>query len=132
MSFLGDLAGKVLGGGGGANLVQIALELLSSRSGGLNGLVQAFQQNGLGNIASSWVGTGQNLPVSVDQLKSVLGGELGQFAQRAGLSHEEAGSQLANLLPNLVDKLTPNGTIPQEGDLLSMGKNLLGQLFSGS
>ena len=84
--------------------------------GGLAGLVDKFHQGGLGNVANSWVGTGQNLPVSADQLTHVLGsGTIGQLAQQLGLGHGEIATQLSELLPKLVDTLTPNGQLPQGG-----------------
>lgn len=126
---LGQAAGGMFGGGGGnANpLVQAVLGLLDKNSqlGGLEGLVQSFQRNGLLDVVNSWVGTGQNLPISPDQVKLGLGSDLvGQLASKAGLSPEAASNQLANLLPGLIDKLTPDGNIPDSG-LLAQGLNLL-------
>jgi uncharacterized protein YidB (DUF937 family) len=128
MSLLDNLAGAL--GGGNNNLVSSALDLLQNHPGGLTGMIQAFQQGGLGDVISSWVGAGQNLPISADQIQSVLGsGVLQQFAEKAGISTQDAGSQLANLLPNVVDKLTPGGAVPS-GDLKSMGMSLLQNLLS--
>jgi len=76
----------------------------------LAGLVQAFQKNGLGEIVNSWVSTGQNLHVTPNQIEQGLGSDLlSQLAGKAGLSSGAASSQLAGILPDLVDKLTPNG-----------------------
>jgi len=84
--------------------------MLSSQQGGLSGLAQTFQQKGLGDLVSSWIGTGQNLPISADQIQQVLGNEQIQaFAQKMGISTSEAGSNLAEFLPGVVDKLTPDG-----------------------
>jgi uncharacterized protein YidB (DUF937 family) len=116
---LGQAVGGMLGGGGNQNpLLQAVVGMLSqnSSSGGLAGLVQTLQKNGLTDIVNSWVGTGQNLPVSAQQIKQGLGGDLlNQLASKAGLSPDAASSQLANLLPGLVDKLTPNGKIEAGG-----------------
>jgi uncharacterized protein YidB (DUF937 family) len=88
-------------------LVAYVLEILSNRQGGISGLAEAFQQNGLGNIVSSWIGTGGNLPVSPEQIQQVLGNEQIQaFAQKTGGSPEAASAQLAQMLPGIVDKLT--------------------------
>ena len=88
----------------------------NSSVGGLGGLVQAFQKNGLGEIVNSWVGTGQNKPVTPNQIEQGLGSDvLKQIAGQAGLSSEAASSQLSNLLPNLIDKLTPNGKVEARG-----------------
>ena len=136
MSIFDDVVGKVTGGavagGGGQGLVTSVLEMLSNRQGGISGLAETFQQNGLGHIVSSWIGTGGNLPVSPDQVQQVFGNEQIQaFAQKAGIAPEVASSQLAELLPGVVDKLTPGGEIPQGGDLMSTGMGLLQSLFSG-
>ncbi|MEK7272221.1 MAG: YidB family protein, partial [Nitrospirota bacterium] len=80
------------------------------------GLVQTFQKNGLGDIVNSWVSTGKNLPVTPQQIQQGLGGDLlSQLATKAGISTEAAGTQLAGLLPDLVDKLTPTGKIEADG-----------------
>jgi uncharacterized protein YidB (DUF937 family) len=135
MSLFGDLAGKLAGGatggGGGQALVASIIEMLNSREGGLSGLAETFQQKGLGDIVSSWIGTGQNLPVSADQIQQVLGNDqIRSFAQSVGISADDAGPKLAELLPGIVDKLTPDGQVPPGGDLMSAGANLLRNLMS--
>jgi uncharacterized protein YidB (DUF937 family) len=93
--------------------------------GGLSGLVKQFAGQGLGNIVNSWVGTGANLPISSDQVKKGLGANLiNELASKSGLSADDVTSHLTKLLPQVVDKLTPNGTIPQ-GDLATQGVNIL-------
>lgn len=75
-----------------------------------------MDQYGLGDIVNSWVSTGQNLPVTPSQIEQGLGGDLlNQLASKAGLSSGAASSQLAGLLPDLVDKLTSNGKIEAGG-----------------
>lgn len=119
MDQLGQAAAGMLGGQGGQNsLLQAVAGLLGKDSsiGGLAGLVQAFQKNGLGEIVNSWVSTGQNLPVTPSQIDQGLGQDLlNKVAGKAGLAPGEASSQLAGILPNLVDKLTPNGKIEAGG-----------------
>jgi uncharacterized protein YidB (DUF937 family) len=117
--------------GQGSGLAGAILQMLQNQPGGIAGLMQNFQQNGLGNLLQSWIGTGQNLPISAEQVKQVLGHQqVAQIADQAGVSHEEASSGLASLLPQIVDKLTPNGQVPQSGDLMSQGMELLkGKLF---
>lgn len=117
--------------GSQSSLASAVLSMLTSQSGGISGLVQQFASKGLGNIASSWVGTGQNLPISPEQVHSVLGSEQVQaIANKAGISPENASSALAQILPQIIDHLTPNGEVPQ-GDLMSKGMELLkGKLFS--
>ena len=90
--------------------------MLTSGSG-LAGLVQNFQQNGLGDLITSWISTGSNMPVSSDQLQQVLGGRIQQLAQGAGLPEGDVASALTALLPNVVDRLTPDGSMPQGGQL---------------
>jgi uncharacterized protein YidB (DUF937 family) len=97
---------------GGANIFSKLNDALS-RQGGIQGLVNLFHEGGLGNVISSWIGTGANLPVSADQLRQVLGGErLSQIASRLGIPAQDAASRLAEVLPTLVDKATPGGTLP--------------------
>jgi uncharacterized protein YidB (DUF937 family) len=124
MSLFDQLSGVLGGlsekGNESSALVNGLIHLLGSGSqgNGLAGLVQGFQQNGLGDVVSSWIGTGENLPVSSEQVQAGLGGQLHQFASTAGLSTEAASSQLAQILPLIIDKLTPNGQLP-EGDVQS-------------
>ena len=113
------------GGGAGGALLNIALQMLANRGqgqasggamGGLGGLLQSLQGAGLGEVAQSWIGTGSNLPISADQLSQVLGNErIGQIAQQLGLSPGLVSEQLAGMLPDVVDKLTPSGQIPDGG-----------------
>jgi len=106
-----------------AGLVTAAMEALGGSSGG--GLVEAFQAKGLGDVVASWIGTGQNLPVTAEQIQSVLGGGLvQQLAARVGLPPEAASALLAQILPQAVDRLTPEGTVPA-GGLLGQVTGLL-------
>jgi uncharacterized protein YidB (DUF937 family) len=120
MSLLNSILGAVMGGQQQQNpLLNIALSMLSNNQqggNGLAGLLGQFQQAGLGHVADSWIGKGQNLPISGDQLQQILGsGQIGQIAQQLGLSNEQTSGQLADLLPSLIDKLTPHGEAPQQG-----------------
>jgi uncharacterized protein YidB (DUF937 family) len=97
--------------------------------GGLNNLISQFASKGLGDVIGSWVSTGKNLPVSGDQLQSVLGKDtINNLASKLGMDKGALTSQLTNLLPNVVDKLTPDGKVP-EGDIMSQASDLLGGLF---
>jgi uncharacterized protein YidB (DUF937 family) len=122
------------GGGQGAQnpLLSAVLGMISNpQSGGLAGLVQQFQQKGLGKEMSSWVGTGQNLPVSGEQITSVLGSDqIAQIAQRLGMSSEQASGGLAGLLPTVIDKLTPKGQLPDQNALSGDLGSLVGKLLS--
>ena len=82
-------------------------------AGGLGGLLNQFQQGGLGEVMKSWIGTGPNQPISPNQLGSVLGPKIIQvLAQKTGMSEQELTAQLSQILPGVVDKLTPNGRLP--------------------
>ena len=86
--------------------------------GGLGGLIDKLQNGGLGNAINSWIGHGQNQPVSPGQLGSALGPDLiKMLAQRSGMSEEEITKQLSQILPGVVDKLTPQGRLPSAAEL---------------
>ena len=117
---LGNVLNGALGGGqaqGASPLLSIVASMLADRGphGGLGGLIQQFQQAGLGEQIQSWIGTGQNLPISADHIVQVLGPRLGQIAQQLGVSHGEAADQLAQTLPQIIDHVTPNGEVPHGG-----------------
>src|SRR6266436_7232761 len=123
MSFLEDMAGKEVSGmlANSSNpLASSVMQMINSQPGGLSGLLQQFHDKGLGGLVSSWVSTGQNLPISADQLQHVLGSEqVKQLAAQAGISPETASSHLTQLLPMLIDKLTPNGHVPEASSCAS-------------
>jgi uncharacterized protein YidB (DUF937 family) len=97
----------------------------SPQVGGLAGLQSMFQQGGLGNILSSWIGNGQNLPVSTSQLQNVLhNGALQQAAQKVGMDPTQLTGMMSTLLPHLVDKLSPNGQLPDASALQKMLQGL--------
>ncbi len=104
------------------------LEYINSpQVGGVAGLQKMFQQGGLGSVISSWIGTGQNMPVTADQLQNVLhSGALQQVAQKAGLDSSQLTGMMASLLPHLVDKMTPTGEVPNASALQQMLQGLTG------
>ena len=117
MGLLDGLLGSFLGGGGtqAQNPLLLAALQLIQQNGGLPGIIGKFQQGGYGSQIGSWVGTGQNLPISGGQLQEVLGsGAIGQIAQQLGLSHGDASSGLAQVLPQLIDKMTPSGQVSSD------------------
>ncbi len=120
---------SALGGGQKNNdLLSAVIELLGGK-GGVNNLIGQFASNGLGDIINSWVGTGNNLPVSPEQIKSALGQDkISNLASKLGMDQGALTSQLSNLLPDVVDKLTPEGKVPEE-DILGKGMDMLGGLF---
>ncbi len=108
------------------NLANAIMSVLGNQqSGGLQGLVDQFVRKGLGEVINSWISPLENRPVSAAQVRRVLGREMiAEIALQARLSKKEASSQIAVLLPQLVDKLTPGGRIPPGQNLLQ-GMNLL-------
>ena len=131
MGILDSILGSVGGGekSGNEGIMGVIGGLLDSKnSGGLDGLIQNFSKSGLGDTVSSWIGTGKNLPVSAEQIQSVLGNEKVQsIAKSLGISTEEASGSIATMLPDIIDKLTPDGKVP---DVDALQKNL-GGLLSG-
>jgi uncharacterized protein YidB (DUF937 family) len=124
MGFFDDLKKGVMeqflsGGEQHSKLMDLATGLITNReSDGLAGLTQLFQNKGLGNAISSWIGTGQNQPVTGDQIKNVLGSEqIHLFAQKLGLSSEDISKGIASVLPQIIDHLTPHGQVPDQGAL---------------
>ncbi|MFJ7567954.1 YidB family protein [Herminiimonas sp. NPDC097707] len=132
MGLLDQLAGQVMGSLGAQKQDSVAqgdlmggVMALINGAGGLPALLQQLQGSGLGDQVASWIGTGENQAVSGDQIKNALGEDnIQQIAQQAGVEPEHASAGLAQLLPQIIDKLTPNGQVPQ-GDLLEQGLSML-------
>lgn len=135
MGLLDDLAGGALGqllGGGGrggsggmaTKLLPVVLGMLASKGGqgglgSLGGLLGRFQSAGLSSQADSWVGQGDNESLDVDQVRQAFSDdELDQIAGEAGVSRDEAAGGLAELVPGLVDGLTPDGGVPDDDSLM--------------
>jgi len=129
MGLLDDMENKAVTSmlGGSSNpLATSLLQMINNQPGGLSGLVQSFHEKGLGEVASSWIGTGQNISITPDQIQHVLGSDaVKQMAAKAGISPDIASSSLASMLPSLIDKLTPNGQMPEHSNLLQMGMSVL-------
>lgn len=113
--------------GGNSNpLAAGILQMIQSQPGGLQGLVQSFHDKGLGGLMSSWVSTGPNPPITADQVQQALGSDkVKELAATAGISPDVAGSAIAELLPGIVDKLTPNGQVPEHSAVMDMASSLL-------
>jgi len=129
---LGGVMGRMTGGAGGARpqnpLVAIALQLLQ-QNGGIEGILGKFQQAGYAEQAQSWISTGENRPISADDLQQVLGqGQLGQIARELGLGRREAADGLASMLPQVIDRMTPQGQVaPGSDDLVARALEILNQ-----
>jgi uncharacterized protein YidB (DUF937 family) len=103
----------VLGGIVGAGMVSVVSGILE-KHGGLQGVVNEFERNGFGATVNSWVGTGQNQPISPTDVEKALGPDLlQQLSQKSGLSVQDLSQRLSHVLPGAVDKLTPEGVIPK-------------------
>ncbi|MGH7306070.1 MAG: YidB family protein [Candidatus Rokuibacteriota bacterium] len=105
---LGDLLGQVLGGAAGGR----------GGAGGLGGLLAQMQQAGFGEQADSWVSRGANQPISPDAMTQIFGRDgIEEISRRAGVSHEDAARGLSQLLPEVVDHVTPDGDVPDDNAL---------------
>jgi uncharacterized protein YidB (DUF937 family) len=114
-SVLGGLAGGSQGQGGNL-LLQLALSLLK-QNGGLEGVLGRFRQGGLGQQADSWVSNGENMNISANELQQIFGSStLRDLASQLGMPEEQAGSTMAQVLPELINHLTPQGQVPANGD----------------
>jgi uncharacterized protein YidB (DUF937 family) len=102
----------IIGGVVGAGMVSVINGLIE-KHGGLPAMINEFERNGFGPTVRSWVGTGPNQPISPADLQRALGPELlTQLAAKSGLSVQDLTQKLAQVLPQAVDKMTPDGTIP--------------------
>lgn len=137
MSLLSSLAQvaiqSALGGSGQnqtQNLVAGVLGMLQNAdTGGVAGLVEKFQKSGLGDVAASWVGTGDNKPVSPDQVVAALGqDQVNDLAKQAGIPEEKGAEVLSQVLPSVVNEVTPDGEVPEPHKLGTLAKVVLGGL----
>lgn len=124
MGGLGGVLGQLAGGGQSAGGPLGGL-------GGIGGLIDLFRGAGMGNAMDSWIGTGENLPISAEQLQQVLGSDrIGGIAQQLGMSQQDTAGQLSQMLPEIINQLTPRGQVPEGGfgDIGSMLSTLSGAL----
>jgi uncharacterized protein YidB (DUF937 family) len=129
-SILGAVSGKTNSEGGGAGALVGVLGSLLEQNGGPQGLASRFSQSGASNVFSSWVGTGENQPISQNQIEQVLGcDQVKAVASKMGIDPAQASQLLAQYLPKVVDKLTPQGQIDpnanHKADLASLIPALL-------
>jgi len=120
-SIINEAGEKFNLGGKSRTLLSALLALMADETrGGLTGFLELFNQVGLGDTASSWVNSGTNTPLSNEQLESALGSDtLDEIANRAGTDYQTGASASAYLIPRIVDNLTPEGVIPESGDVTS-------------
>ena len=131
-SVLGGMAGQQNQAQGGGQLLQMVLTMLQ-QNGGIEGLLAKMQQAGYGGQAQSWIGTGQNQPVPPDALSQIFGqGQLADIARQLGVSRDDAAGGLARALPDVVDRMTPDGRIPEDtNDLVAQTLARLRQQDAG-
>lgn len=136
MGLLDNLENQALGkalGGSSNPLASQLLQMIQNQPGGLQGLVQNFHDKGLGSVVSSWVGDGQNQPITADQIHQVLGSDqVKALAAKAGINPDTAGTAIAQLLPGIIDHLTPNGQVPAHNNVMDMVGGLLQNLQKAS
>ena len=127
-SVIGALSG-VRSTGGRGDLLNAVLRMLADDGDGIgaDGLAERFQENGMSEVLDSWIGRGSNLPISPDDLQLVLGSDtVDGISQQVGLSRRVTADRLSQMLPFVVDKLTPHGRLPADG-LGDMGQ-LMGRM----
>lgn len=111
-----DIKAAVGGGGVAAGSEEESAVSGVLGDGGISGLMGKFDAGGLGDKMKSWIGKGENAPVSVGEIKSVLGSDqISAVAAKLGISSDEAASKIASVLPTVIDKLTPDGLVPDPG-----------------
>lgn len=129
--FMGQLANQL--GGGNNRLLGAVARLIGGRDiGGLSGLAQLFAQRGYGDAVNSWISRDQNREITTPQLQEVLGQErIREVASTAGVTETEAADGLADLLPQLVDKMTPEGQLPETSASNGMLSQIADQFLGG-
>ena len=131
-SVLGAVTGQAQQQGGFANVLG-GLLADNGEMGGLGGLAEKFKQGGMGDQVNSWIGNGENMPISAEQISQILGSDtVRNIASQLGIDPDQATQQLSAMLPGLIDKLTPNGQAPEgglgnSGDLMGMLGGILGR-----
>lgn len=119
-----DMIGSVLGQSNTdgqphpTNALAAVMEFVNNQPGGLNGLIARFHEQGAGEVIQSWISSGPNQAVTPDTVQNVVGsGALNELASKVGVSPEQASTLLAQVLPHVVDHATPNGEVPQTGQI---------------
>lgn len=119
MGLLDAILGNLMSGPQGSQqraLIAVVLQMLQ-QGGGLQGLLQKMQQSGYGNQVQSWIGTGQNMPITPDVLAEILGQDrMREMAQQLGMSRQDVADRMSQALPDVVDRMTPQGRIPDDQD----------------
>ena len=134
MGLLDSIMGMLGKSGGGKDVMSQLASMLTGKGGdglGLSRLLEQFKGAGLGDKADSWVGTGENQPLTPEEVQKAIGDDkLAKMSKQTGQSVGSLTTDLSTMIPNAVNKLTPDGKVPDPGDLMNMAKNLdLGKLL---
>jgi len=134
MGLLDSIMGMLGKSGGGKDVMSQLSSMLTGKGGdglGLSRLLEQFKGAGLGDKADSWVGTGENQPLTPAEVQKAIGDEkLAKMSKQTGQSVGSLTTDLSKMIPQAVNKLTPDGKVPDPGDLMNMAKNLdLGKLL---
>jgi uncharacterized protein YidB (DUF937 family) len=134
MALLDSIMGMLGKGGGGKDVMSQLASMLTGKGGdgmGLSRLLEQFKGAGLGDKADSWVGTGDNQPLTPEEVQKAVGDDrLAKMSKQTGQSVGSLTTDLSKMIPEAVNKLTPDGKVPDPGDLMKMAKNLdLGKLL---
>lgn len=116
MGFLDSLAGNMLGklGGEKGAIAQVAIDLFN-QNGGLSGVLQKFKTAGFENEVTSWISKGSNLPITAEQIVQALGSSvIQQAASKLDMSAQDISAKIAEYLPQVIDRMTPDGQVPRE------------------
>ena len=121
MDMAKSAAEKILGTSTGTANMMGAVSQLITENGGIGQIVEKFNSAGLGNVVQSWISTGQNLPINAEQITQIFGGtQFEQIAKNLNINGSDLGSSLSTMLPQLIDKITPDGQL--NADSMDMNK----------
>lgn len=124
MGLLDQIAGSL--GGNSKSIDYLAIMKWVEQQGGVSGLLEKFRQGGLAEVVQSWIGSGNNLPISAAQVLQIFSGDaVSQLSSKLNMDNNQTAGIIAEFLPQIVNKLSPNGEEPQNNDLMSMGMSLL-------
>lgn len=130
MGILDNLTGSSETKQGGSDIIGTLINMISNnQQGGLGGLINSFNKGGLGGIISSWIGTGENQSISDEEVRRGVGEErISEISKQTGKPPETIIETLKNQLPQFIDKLTPDGKVPDDDNLLQKGLGMLKNL----
>ena len=128
MGLFDSVLGNILGGGAnGKGIDYIAIMQWVEQQGGLQAILDKFRQGQFGDIVGSWLGNGENQPITGDHVQQALGSDtINQLAEKLGIDPAQASSTIAQFLPTVTDAASPNGEVQQDSNELG---DMVGKLF---